>query len=69
MRLLVDRETYNFYWKTAVYPFIQEIKKSLDKQYGATDNYDLAILDLDKYKENIYQSYSITRDWLKKNNI
>ena len=49
-----------------MYPSIQEIKNSLDENYGATDNYGLAILDMDKYKENIYQSYNDTRDWLKK---
>lgn len=49
-----------------MHPSIQEIKQSLDKEYGATDNYGLTILDLEKYKENIYQSYNATRDQLKK---
>ena len=62
----MNRETYNYIWETAVCPSIQDIKKSLDQQYGATDNYGLTILDLETHKENIYQSYSITRDRLKK---
>lgn len=61
----MKRETYNFYWDTAVCPSIQKIRQVLDKKYEAVSLYGLETHELEEKKENIYTSYNTTRDQLK----
>lgn len=63
---IMKKKTYNFYWEKAILPSIQEIKETLDKDYKASDNYGLTICNLEKHKEDIYTSYDITKNQLKK---